>query len=332
MSFVPIIQRQYELIVTPNNILEAVAEFSVYQWRIYAVIILLMQEETKKSFDNGQIVIKEFLQKEIILLNVPLRKISKPSEYRDVKESLLKMSKISCEIGYNEKGKKQIMSGSLFTVDIPVIANWKSSVKIRLHPQVAQLLLTFQRDFQGRPIFYSFFRPDIIFLLKSTYHIKLYYFLCSWRNKATSHIKIEELYRVLGILGKYDLFSDFKKDILLPCYKALHKRGDVWFDINDDDFLQKEGQRVVSLNFSIVTAKGLGDREVKIESIRSILKMHYKFTTEELNELRDVLENANYSRLSNKISELHDKITNSIKHPKRYIIKSLNEEFGKRTK
>lgn len=332
MSIRLVHQGHSNLIVTPNNILEAVAEFSVYQWRIYAAIILLMHEETKRSFEHGQIVITEFLQKDIILLNIPLSKISKPSEYRDVKESLLAMSKINCEIVYSECGKKQIMSGSLFTVDIPVVANWKSSVRIRLHPQVAELLLTFQRDFQGRPIFYSFFRPDIIFILKSTYQIKLYYFLCSWRNKATRHIKIEELYRLLGIVEKYSAFSDFKKHILLPCYKVLHNRGDVWFDINDKSFLKKDGQRVISLSFKIVTAKALAEREIKIESIKTILKTHFNFDTAEIEELRGIFESAPYDRISHKISELHDKITSSINHPKRYIIKSLKEEFRKRGK
>jgi plasmid replication initiation protein len=288
------------LIVTPNRILEAIAEFSVYQLRIYATIIELLQEAAKKSFENGPVAIEELLGREMISLCIPLKKISKPSEYRDVKKSLLQMSKINCEITYNDNGKKQMMSGSLFTVDIPLEANWRSTLKIMLHPQVAKLMLTFQRNKEGQPIFYSKFNPAVIQALKNKHTIRLYFLLCLWRNRGSMIVSVDNLYQSLGLGSTYSLFSNFKKHILLPSYRDLANHGDVWFDINDPKFIVKQGNKTIGLNFKIITQTIIEDRERKIFAITDLLKKHYNFHAPDLEEIKDILEGIPYVEIMNK--------------------------------
>jgi glycerophosphoryl diester phosphodiesterase len=319
--------KNLDLITTPNRILEAIAEFSVYQLRIYVTIVELLREAAKKSFDEGNVAVQDILSQEMISLCIPLKKISKPSEYRDVKKSLLQMSKISCEITYNENNKKQMMSGSLFSVDLPLEANWKSTIKIMLHPQVAKLMLTFQRNNEGKPIYYSRFSPNIIQSIRNKHTIRLYFLLCLWRNRSNMNISVDKLYQFLGLGSTYSLFSNFKKHILIPSHKDLANHGDVWFDINDPEFIVKQGSRTIGLNFKIITQVLIEDREVKKLTIINILKNHYRFNALDIEQINDIVEGIPYLEIMNKITDLSGKITHEIKHPKQYIIASLKGEF-----
>lgn len=316
-----------DLIATPNRVLEALAEFSVYQLRIYATIIELLQESLKRSFEEGSAAVNEIVNQDVILLSIPLKKISKPSEYRDVKQSLLKMSKINCEITYSKNGKKQIMSGSLFTADMPIEPNRRSNITIRLHPQVARLMLTFQRNDQGQPTYYSKFDPEIVRKLRNKHTIRLYFFLCLWRNKRRLNIKVDKLYQILGLGSTYPLFSNFKKHILLPASNDLAGFRDVWFEIDNPNMFVKQGNKVVELNLGIMTQEVIKDQELKKEKVVEMLKTHFKCTKSDLDEIKDILDEVPYFDIMSKINSVHNQITPKVKHRNGYVIKALKEEF-----
>lgn len=315
------------LITVPNRVLEAIAEFSVYQLRIYATIIELLQESIKRSLDEGSTAVNEIVNQDGIFLSIPLKKISKPSEYREVKQSLLKMSEINCEITYNKNGKEQTMPRSLFTVDMPIESNRRSNITIRLHPQVARLMLTFQENDKGQPIFYSKFDPEIVRKLRNKHTIRLYFFLCLWRNQRHRNIKVDKLYKFLALGSTYPLFSNFKKHILVPASKDLANFGDVWFEINDPSLFVKQGNRVVELNFRIMTQVVIEGQKLKRKNVTEMLKTHYRFSNIDLDQIKWILDEVPYLEIMNKIHSLHNKITPKIEHPNRYIITALEKEF-----
>ncbi|WP_118194671.1 replication initiation protein [Albibacterium indicum] len=322
-------QVDLNLIPTPNRILEVVAQFTVYQWRIYATIIELLEKETKKSFEGGQLAIQSFLSQQTVVLSIPLRKISThASDYRRAKRSLAEMSKIECEITYSENGKGRVVTGSLFTVDMPLIPNWKSTARIYIHPEVAKLFLTFRRNHKNDPIFYSRFSPNVVRKLTNVHVIKLYFLLCLWRNRDVIYKSIDDLYLMLNIGSKYARFSDFNKHIIRPAYKALLAIGDVWFDIEDPDFYKKEGAKTVGLNFKLLTKRHLESHQTKVESIKLMLINAYQFKDIDLNKIADVFAHMRYRDINLKVLELADKINSSpeIRSPKEYIITSLNNE------
>lgn len=319
--------KNHDLITAPNRLLEALAEFSVYQLRIYATIIELLRESLIRSFEEGPTAVNEIVNRDVILLTIPLKLISKPSEYRDVKQSLLKMSKINCEITYNKDGKEQIMSGSLFTVDMPIEANRRSNITIRLHPQVARVMLTFQRNDQGQATFYSKFDPEIVRKLRNKHTIRLYFLLCLWRSKRRLNIKIDKLYQILGLGSTYPHFSNFKKHILLPASRDLATCGDVWIEMKNPNLFVKQGRKVVELNLEIMTQAVIKEQKLKRENVVEILKTHYKCTKTDLDQIQDILDGVPYREIMNKIHSLFDKITPNIERPNRYVITALKKEF-----
>lgn len=322
-------KEELRLVVTPNRILEVVGRFSLYQWRVYATIVELLETEAKKSFEGGQLAIQSFLDQQMILLSIPLKKISKPSEYRYVKKSLMAMSKTPFENTYTEKGKERIVSGSLFNVDMPNTSDWKSTVRIHIHPEVAKLFLTFRRDHKNDPIFYSKFSPDIVRKLKSIHTIKLYFLLCLWRNRETIFKKLDDLYQDLGLGTKYSRFSDFNKHILKPAYRDLLTNGDIWFDIEDPSFYQKQGARIAGLNFKVVTKRHVEYRGEKIKSVKNMLINARQFNDNDLSQLKEVFDRMTYLDLSRKVLDLLELVNANarINKPKEYIITSLNNEL-----
>jgi len=322
---------ELKLITTPNRILEAVARFSVYQWRAYATIIELFEDEAKKSFADGQLAIQSFLNQQTIVLAIPLKKISKPSEYRDVKKALVAMSKTECEIPYSEKGEKRIVTGTLFTLDMPNEPNWKSTVRLHFHPEVAKLFLTFPRNHRNAPVFYSKFSPDVVRKIKNLYVIKLYFLLCLWRYRDIVYKSIDDLYQILGVGSKYPRFTDFKKHVLVPAYNILLAHGDVWFNIDDPFFYKKVGIKTIGVNFKLLTQESLATQHKKIESIKAMLINGYRFSIDDFEEIEDVLIKLPYDQIANKIIELSEKLigNNKVDHPKRYIITALNNMKSK---
>lgn len=316
-----------ELIRTPNRVLEIDADLTAYQLKIYITILDELRELTERSFADGKAAIKWILEKDVILLSIPLRKISKPTEYRDVKKSLLKMSKIECEITYYKHDKKQIMSGSLFTVDMPIKANWKSVMKITLHPQVAMHMLIFQLDAKGTPVYYSQINPNIVRSLKGKHTIRLYMLLCLWRNKGRIRISVDKLYHFLQISSKYKSFPSFKREVLCKAAKDLAEQGDIWFDIDDPNFFVKEGNKVVRLDFKVVNKELAVSAEKHRNSIKELLRSHWGFNAQDFAQIRGILEDVPYHVIMNKIHFLYPKLTPEVKNQKRYIITSLMQEF-----
>lgn len=321
----------FNLIPTPNRILKIVAQFTVYQWRVYSTIIELFENETKKSFEGGQLAIQSFLKQQTIVLSIPLRKISKPSEYRAVKESLVAMSKTECEITYAANGEDRIVTGTLFTLDMPNAPNWRSNVRIYIHPEVAKLFLTFPRNHKNDPVFYSKFSPDVVRSLTNIHVIKLYFLLCLWRNREVIYKSVDDLYLFLNLGSKYSRFSDFNKHILKPAYKALLANGDVWFDIEDPYFYKKDGAKTVGLNFKLLTQRHLESHHAKIESTKLMLRNAYQFKDIDFQKIEEVFARMRYQDINLKVLELADKINNNpkITSPKEYIIQSLNNEIRK---
>lgn len=316
------------LITTPNRVLEVVAQFTHYQWKVYVTIIELFESQSKKSFKGGQLAIQSFLKQQTIVLSIPLRKISKPSEYPEVRKSLVAMSKTECEIPYLKNGEERIVTGTIFTLDMPTALNSRSNVKIYIHPEVAKLFLAFPRNQKNEAIFYSTFSPDVVRKLTKVHAIKLYFFLCLWRNRGVVYKSVDDLYHILNLGSKYPRFSDFNKHIIKPAYKALFANGDVWFNIKDPYFYKKEGAKTVGLNFKLLSKR---NQDIQLEGVKNMLRNAFKFKDSDFNKIEDVFARMNIQNINLKVVELADKINYDpkINSPKEYIIQSLNNELHK---
>jgi len=88
--------------------------------------------------------------------------------------------------------------------------------------------------------------------LRSTYSIRLYELLLTWKTSGVLYIKVDEMKEVLELNGKYKLFSDLRKWVINPSIKDINKNSDYeasW------DVHKKTGRKITSLQFQFQKKK-----------------------------------------------------------------------------
>lgn len=321
-----IINRAKYAVLTPNHVMDVLNSLnSTYQLNVFLLLIENLKDYGQKEYDKYQSGQRELFEQDTLTINIPLSNISKASEYRDVKNALLEMSRIHCEIRYKEDSVDKIWSGSLFNTTIPVKANYSSIIKINMDIVVARLFINFSRNTSKQPIFYTTVDTNIRRCTKSKNAIKLYLYLCLWRNKSFVKIKLSDLCNYLGLPKSYSSSYNFKKHILESSYTILKSFKDVWYELEDTQFKSNNVNDTI-LELKLVTADRLKIEDEQNNLIYNLLKNHFSFKEKDIEDIIPIINSTQPEYIVDKLSTLlirKDEINNLTN----YVKQSLLNEF-----
>jgi plasmid replication initiation protein len=320
-------------VIQPNRITNAIYNYTLFQERIFTAVMYYLQEPITHSMKNlNYQQLELFTSSDKVRINIPLKDISRPEQYKDVKKAIKEMASIVLEIPYTTKEKKErIRITNLFSADIPAVADYSSFVSIDMEKVVASKLIEIDKDFTDKPINYTRYIYEIAQNAETKYTSRLYKIISSWKKKGAFIITLDQLKEHLGIINKYPSYSDFKRRVLLPAQAELYEKADCWFNCRAKDFEVRDGKTVTHLNFKVITPEFAQEDNKKTDYIRNILKDHFQFTDNDFLALRPILNNDDITRqqIINKIMQIAEHLSthHDIIHKKEYALKSLMNEF-----
>ncbi|MFD1770650.1 replication initiation protein [Sphingobacterium suaedae] len=314
------------IVVTPNHIMGIISSLSsTYQLHIFLLLLEKLKGFSQKEFNNYLAGQKALFEQEVLTMKINLSDVSKPSEYRDVKTTFLKMSKILCEIRYKEDSIEKIWSGSLFSVSIPVKANYSSIIKVNMDVVVARLFINFNRNSDKLPSFYSKIDTNIRLHTKFKNSVKLYLYLSLWKNRPFFKVRLSELCNSLGLTKTYNNPSNFKKHILEPSYPILKEFNDVWFDF-EKTIISKNRKDEDVVDFKVLNRETAEFEQNKNNQIIDLLTNHFNFNLNDLKEIDEILYSVSKDRIVGKLSELLHTLSN-VKNKAEYTKTALKNAF-----
>ncbi len=311
---------------TPNHVLELIAFFNtLYQLKIFLLLIKYLQDLWHKEFINYQAGLKVINDQEALIINIPMSQICNPSEYGDVKEAIIKMAKIICKIKYKEFCEYKVWYGSLFSVSISDKPNNSSIVKINMNVVVARLFINFCRNEKREPIYYSKINTNIRLITKSKNTIKLYIYLCLWRNVNFLRKNFVEICDTLGLPKSYYNPNNFKKHIIEVAYPVLKKFGDVWYELEDTK-ISKNNKNEYILECKIYTKENAENEALKKNNIINMMKLHFNLNEKDISDISDIISSTSTKALSEKIIYINDNLK-GVHNKAEYVKKALINEF-----
>lgn len=293
-----------------NRITNSFRDFTLYQEKIYMCIMAALQEPINLSFlnkDYSQLTL--FNDPKIIEINIPLKLICKPRDYSKARNSILEMVSKTVTFRYFDKqGQPRIFSSSIFSADIPEIATWKSTVVLKMQREVADYLIEISKDAKGNPIQYTKYILNTALNFKIKYSPKFYLLICSWKKKGAFQMSKLDLYEYLSVNSSVE-YPIFKRDILKKVQKELKEKSDVYFEFKEI----KDGKTVVGVDFKVFS-KEVDDKDyqLKSDSIKNMLKLHFGFTISDLESVSDIFdrERFSYNTLTSKLSYVQEYLQN----------------------
>lgn len=313
-----------------NRVTNSLRDFTLYQEKVFMLVMSALQEAVDRSFHGQEYrQLALFQDKEVVTLDIPLRKIASPSAYKHLKDAILQMADKSVSFRYYEDGRARIYKSSLFSVDMPENSEWNGKVRLKMFNKVVEYLITISKDGQGRPIQYTKYLLDTGLKLKFKYSPKFYILLCSWVTKGSFYQSKEELYHYF-LQSDDTEYKDFRKNILLKLHKELKEKADVFFEFEQ----VKEGRSVIGVKFKVIS-KDIDEKEraTKIEGIKNMLKIHFGLKAEDLEEIGIIFEpdRFNYFQIAEKLNYLATYVGDpdrKIGNTRKYIKEALLRDFG----
>lgn len=321
----------------PNRVTNAVYDYSLIQERLFNAVIYYLQDAIKLSLKGenyAQLALfKEFEQQQFIKIKIPLREISIPQHYDQIKQSIKQLASVVIEIPYNDEitKEKRVVYKGLLSADIPQMASRTSVIEIEIDKRVAKLLIEIEQNKTGQPINYTRFVYEIAQNATNKYTSRIYKLICSWRKKGGFTISLDEFRQWIGIEEKYKYFADIKKNILLPVQEELYEKADCWFNCKSDDFVTKKGNTVTHLNFKVITPDLIQEEDKRRDYIFNLLRTYFKFEDQHIDKIRDLVKASDTQAVLLKITQLRthymENVT-KIADITNYALKSLLNEFG----
>lgn len=311
--------------------------FSLLQIRFFVSILKALQGAIKAEMDGNdwqQLALFGEANKDMLRIGVQLSDIARADQYHDVIEAAKTFLNINVEVE-SALGKGRLKLTNLLTaVDFPIKVNGKSVVYIEMYKNVAQEIISIEKNLNGGPIKFTRYFFETAIAAKSKYTAKMYMLISSWKAKGGFFTTLSDLRATLG-LGEeeYANYNDFKRFVLKPIQKDLEKKSDCWFNCAVRDFEKKNGRKVVALNFKIITPDLEEKDNSKADYVRQLLRMHAFFKDAHIAEIRPIfLAGADYQKIMFKVQELVRHVNenrSTIGNTQAYIVRSLLNEFSK---
>lgn len=295
------------LVFQSNRITNAKYDFSLIQERIFNAVMCKLREPIDDVMHGTPVLQLELFSNENILVHIPLMAISKPAYYNKVRETLTEMATIKIEVPHIYKNQPGTIVQGLLAAWIPDGRIRGGEIVVRIEKHVAQMLVTIDRNMQGRPMQYTSFMIGVCLQAKNKYTPRIYKFISSWKEKKGTRLSLDDLRDMLQLGDKYPTFKDIKKRILLPVSKELNKIGDCSFNCSDSDFVIRDGKTVVGLNFKIFSIEGnLSYVKQQIASVKRTLSNIFGFTIKDLDDIQYLYDQYPMEQVNIKLQYLNE--------------------------
>lgn len=325
-----------DVIVVPNRVVNSRYDYTLIQERIFNNVLYYLQEAVRLNMKGGDYTQLSLFRttNDNISIDIPLRSISRPDQYDEVRQSAQDLAGIVVKIPMMDArtGKHFISFQGLFSaIAIPVDSKRSSYITVRIAKEVASLLIQMDHK-NGIPGNYTSFFLQVANRSSNKYTSKLYKLISSWKKKGGFYMPIDEFREHFNLTDKYQEFSELKKRVLVPVAKELKENADCWFEVADNTLVKREGKKVVGLNFKVITPEYDDLKSKQLESIYHLLRTHFKFTGEHLKQLDPIFKgDFNAANIQYKIVELYEYVRENKKNignQTAYVIKSLLKQFS----
>lgn len=326
-------------IYQPNRITQAHLPLTLMQSKIFAYIMLQLQEPIQAHMNGATInQLDLFAKDDCIKIPIHIKDLNvDASNYRHVKQAIRDLASVVVAVPYrNAEGIGHERITGLIRADIPIQATGSSKVIIEIEKKVAEVLINIDKNTENKPINFTSYFFEIVAGSKSQYTGRLYPLIASWRKKGAFSISMDDLKTLLSIENKYDRFFDFKKKVLDPVQQDLYEKSDCWFNCNTKGFKTVEKGKII-LNFKVITPEFKSERDKQCESTLYMLK-NYHLNEDQLNEIRSILFNyeLDLNLFRKRVIEIDDFIANNnqnqeksrIENKASYMHKALIKQFG----
>lgn len=312
------------MIVQPNRITNMEYNYSLIQEKIFTLVLYYLQDsifDLNKGVPNDQLSLFRN-NEETIRLKIPLRQITKSkSSYQQVKDSVASLAGIVVRIPEISPltGIKGISYEGLLRAFIPVDKKYSRDIEVTIRRDVAEMLITIDKNQYGQPKNYTRFALEICENAVCKYTPRIYKLISSWKSKGGFRIKLEDLKTRLMLGDKYPTYRDFKKYVLQPAQDELYEKADCWFNCSAEGFEERVNNKVIWLNFKVIVP-GLVAAESDKNNVKYYLRTYGNFTDADFKKLGDrYVDLAKTVELLEYVRENSAKITS----PRQYILKSL---------
>lgn len=329
-----------DMVFIPNRITNAKYSYTLLQEKILNYVLFNLQEAIKINMNGGdykQLELFREINADRVGLSIPINTITTPNHYSEVREAAENLGKSLIRITQTNPntGKKEMRSLYLFgAVVTPLDKIKKPEIKIELSKEVARLLVEMDMNKMGKPSNYTSFQLQIVSSAKNKYTPRIYKLISSWKEKGGFYMGIEEFRDWLELGEKYKTFSELKRNILIPVQKELEGKAFCWFNCKEKSFEDRKGKTVVGINWKVITPELEQVKEIQIEGIKNLLRIHMALKDGDMRQLEPIFSSQiNFSKVNLRIVEISQYIkTNAdkIDNPKAYIIQSLLKQFGKK--
>lgn len=328
-----------DMVFIPNRITNAKYNYTLIQEKIFNYVLFSLQDAIKLNMNGGnyqQLELFREINADRVSLTIPISNIAAPNHYAEVRESAENLGKSLIRIiQVNPKtGKKEMRSLYLFGAVVTPIDKVRSAViQIELSKEVARLLVEMDINKMGKPSNYTSFQLQIAINAKNKYTPRIYKLISSWKEKGGFYTPLEEFRDWLELGTKYQSYAELKRNILVPVQKELEGKALCWFNCKEKSFEKREGKVVIGINWKVITPEFEQESEIRIESIRNLLRVHFGFRNADLEQLESTLIGIeDFGRFNMRIIEMNNYLKENkskIANPKAYLIKSIKKEFNK---
>ena len=181
-----------------------------------------------------------------------------------------------------------------------------------LEPMINRLLLTEEG--------YSHYSHSKALSITNKYTVRLYWLICSWRNRGGFRISISALKKLLQLSPGYDKYSNLVARVLTPSRDELRSRFPIWFLYRD--YYGEDGIRRLAFKIKLVLP---AEEEKRLK--KDANDFFFKVLTQSgirpdsLWDILSTVETEDLKPLSRKIVEILGfmKEHKEIQHPEQYL-------------
>ena len=174
---------------------------------------------------------------------------------------------------------------------------------------------------------FTLYRLADVYQFSSALTWKLYENLARWRKAGKWEVSLDELRLLLGVAGKYPLWSDFKKWVIDPAFKQINAKSDLMVEYTPI----KRGRRIVGVVFAIKTldkANEIHAPESPVTTLCDLLKSAGLSAKTARSYAERIDSNGLTETITDKLPGIIERAATAKTTTVAYIVGSLNKELN----
>jgi len=173
--------------------------------------------------------------------------------YRDIKEAVIRLWRREVRLSKKPNGEgrhEQVL-----------VTRWIQSVQYsdkggKVELRFSHDMLPYISSISGC---FTKYAIENVAKMSSGFGIRLYEFLCQWKDDGKKTLSVEWLREALLISGKYKTIKDFKRRVIEPAVADINKHSDFWINWSQ----KKTGRKVTHLKFKFGLKEELKKEKTK---------------------------------------------------------------------